>query len=141
MHEEESYFPGTKEQEFLITQGTTKQLQCCNNASKNNSCSALKQKTTEARTCNVKILLSRRFTINATSYLDIIIENKMSCAIFCKQIKSIVIGKIFKLKKPLKCTRQHQKCMKFSNYGNFINQGCNLTHAQPVSELFLHSSA
>jgi hypothetical protein len=30
-------------------------------------------------------------------YLDIIIENKMALAIFCKQIKSIMIGKVLKL--------------------------------------------
>jgi hypothetical protein len=31
--------------------------------------------------------------------LDIIIENKMTLAIFCKQIKRIVIGEVFKLAK------------------------------------------
>lgn len=30
-------------------------------------------------------------------YLDIIIENKMALAVFCEQIKSVVIGKILKL--------------------------------------------
>ena len=32
-------------------------------------------------------------------YLDIVIENKMALAIFCKQIESIMIGKVLKLSK------------------------------------------
>jgi hypothetical protein len=32
-------------------------------------------------------------------YLDVIIENKMALAIFCKQIKSIMIREVLKLSK------------------------------------------
>jgi hypothetical protein len=38
-------------------------------------------------------------TTAGSIYLDIIIENKMALAIFFKQIKGIVIGKVLKLSK------------------------------------------
>lgn len=125
----------------MISQVTTNQLQRCNNARKNNSCSPLKQKTIEARIYNVKILLSTRSAINAFPYLYVVIENKMSSAVFREQLKSIVIGKIFELGKSVTFTRQHEKCLQISFCGNSVNLICNLTNAKPVSGLFLHSSA
>jgi len=37
--------------------------------------------------------------MSGSIYLDIIIENKMALAIFCKQIKGIMVGEVLELSK------------------------------------------